>query len=176
MRKRLLTSIVLFCGLQVAFGQSAQFFAPFCGSESRTDLDGGSASSTSSDPCLTIGPPSPPIAKSFFPLERLHNSRSILPGDRSPMAVGDFNWSTHLKQWLGDVPKPKVNSLILFQTKVLTPHADAGPLPSFAVTEIGWKVALPSSATDFLDICPSIATPISEKYPVLAEIYERSSI
>ena len=43
MRKQLIFLILVLCGLQQAFGQ--------CGSTRGSDLDGGFASSTSSDPC-----------------------------------------------------------------------------------------------------------------------------
>ena len=60
MRKPFIISILLICAMQTALGQVSPVLpVSGCGSEKTTDIDGGRASSTSGDPCLVLGLPSP---------------------------------------------------------------------------------------------------------------------
>lgn len=93
-------SMLLICGMQTALGQGPRvLLGGGCGSERTTDIDGGSASSTSGDPCLVLGLSSPQqttviIFSPTFPY--LHQSK---PPSAMQDSFGDFAGSFVQPYW-----------------------------------------------------------------------------
>lgn len=91
MRKPFIMSILLMCGMQTALAQ--------CGFERTTDIDGGSASSTSGDHCLVLAssPQQRTIVVSSPAFPYLHQSKLL--SDSVDDFVGPFVqphwWTSH---------------------------------------------------------------------------------
>ena len=133
MRKPWIISILLFCGMQTALGQIRPGLFGGCGSERTTDLDGGLASSTSGDHCVTVELQAPqPVNNvsrssppSYFPDFR----PTFSPQESFPTVIDTFTQIyLHISSKDCEIFRSKTLLLSAVDTTVITVDMDAKEL------------------------------------------------